>query len=64
MKQFEFKGSQTTVVDLLRQLRKDWGSPGVDWSYSGNYQKISLQVKNSQMIVWLTLKGFTEIRLT
>lgn len=64
MKQFEFKGQQTSVVQILRELRKNWGPPGGDWSYSGNYKKILLQVKNPQMIVWLALQGFTEFRLT
>jgi len=64
MKQFEFKGQQTSIVQILRELRKNWGPPGDDWFYSGNYKKLFLQVKNPQMIVWLKLKGFTEFRLT
>jgi hypothetical protein len=61
MQTFSITGNSNHITDQLRQLRQQWGPPGTDWNFVGNYRQISVYTVNSKMTVWLLLRGFSQI---
>lgn len=61
MKQlYYYRGPQQDIVTKLKQLRHQWGAPGDNWRFTGNYRQITIEVRDPKMKVWLILSGFQD----
>jgi hypothetical protein len=55
MSNITIKGTQSHIVETLRSCRENWGAPGNEWSFVGNYRQITITTNHQPMVVWLTL---------